>query len=56
MTSDLKAALEHALPDLRGTLAAGQPLSELTWFRVGGPAEVADVGQRNEVLQLLGAG
>jgi UDP-N-acetylmuramate dehydrogenase len=40
MTSDLKAALGHALPDLRGTLAAGQPLSELTWFRVGGPAEV----------------
>ena len=40
MTSDLKAALEHALPDLRGTLAAGQPLSELTWFRVGGPAQV----------------
>jgi UDP-N-acetylmuramate dehydrogenase len=40
MTSDLKAALEHALPDLRGTLAAGQTLSELTWFRVGGPAEV----------------
>ena len=40
MTSDLKATLEHTLPDLRGTLAAGQSLSELTWFRVGGPAEV----------------
>ncbi len=40
MAGDLKAALECALPDLRGTLAAGQSLSELTWFRVGGPAEV----------------
>lgn len=40
MTTDLKAALERGLPDLRGTLTADQPLRELTWFRVGGPAEV----------------
>ena len=39
MTTDLKAALERELPDLRGTLTADQPLRELTWFRVGGPAE-----------------
>jgi UDP-N-acetylmuramate dehydrogenase len=40
MAQDLKSNLERALPELRGTLAAGQQLSELTWFRVGGPAEV----------------
>src|SRR5580698_277432 len=28
------------MPDLRGRLTANQRLSELTWFRVGGPAQV----------------
>jgi len=28
------------MPDLRGRLLANQPLSDMTWFRVGGPAEV----------------
>jgi UDP-N-acetylmuramate dehydrogenase len=32
--------LKVALPDLRGRLSAGSRLSEITWFRVGGPAEV----------------
>jgi UDP-N-acetylmuramate dehydrogenase len=36
ITSDLKAAM----PALRGRLLANQPLAELTWFRVGGPAQV----------------
>jgi UDP-N-acetylmuramate dehydrogenase len=36
ITSDLKAAMPH----LRGRLLANQPLAELTWFRVGGPAQV----------------
>jgi UDP-N-acetylmuramate dehydrogenase len=27
------------MPQARGTLSAGRPLSELTWLRVGGPAE-----------------
>ena len=27
------------LPGLRGRLLADQPLAELTWFRVGGPAQ-----------------
>jgi UDP-N-acetylmuramate dehydrogenase len=36
ITSDLKARM----PDLRGRLIANQPLAELTWFRVGGPAQV----------------
>jgi UDP-N-acetylmuramate dehydrogenase len=35
ITSDLKAAM----PDLRGRLLANQSLAELTWFRVGGPAQ-----------------
>ncbi len=28
------------MPDLRGRLAANQPLAPFTWFRVGGPAQV----------------
>jgi UDP-N-acetylmuramate dehydrogenase len=28
------------MPDLRGRLTANQQLSELTWFRVGGPAQI----------------
>ena len=27
------------MPDLRGRLLPNQPLAELTWFRVGGPAQ-----------------
>src|SRR3978361_246827 len=29
-----------AMPELRGRLLANQSLAELTWFRVGGPAQV----------------
>jgi UDP-N-acetylmuramate dehydrogenase len=36
ITPDLKAAM----PELRGRLTANQSLSELTWFRVGGPAQM----------------
>jgi UDP-N-acetylmuramate dehydrogenase len=32
--------LKSMLPDLRGRLLPSQPLAELTWFRVGGPAQV----------------
>jgi UDP-N-acetylmuramate dehydrogenase len=32
--------LKAALPDLRGRLAAGASLADITWFRVGGSAEV----------------
>lgn len=31
--------LRQALPDLRGRIAAGARLADVTWFRVGGPAE-----------------
>jgi UDP-N-acetylmuramate dehydrogenase len=37
---DLVPALKKAMPDLRGRLLTNQPLAELTWFRVGGPAQV----------------
>jgi UDP-N-acetylmuramate dehydrogenase len=36
ITPDLKAAM----PRLRGRLLANQSLAELTWFRVGGPAQL----------------
>jgi UDP-N-acetylmuramate dehydrogenase len=37
---DLAAELKARLPELRGRLMSNQPLAELTWFRVGGPAQV----------------
>jgi UDP-N-acetylmuramate dehydrogenase len=37
---DLVADLKAALPDLRGRLTANQTLADITWFRVGGPAQV----------------
>jgi UDP-N-acetylmuramate dehydrogenase len=37
---DITPALRGAVPNLRGRLLANQPLSDLTWFRVGGPAQV----------------
>ncbi len=37
---DLTAHLTSRMPELRGRLLSNQPLAELTWFRVGGPAQV----------------
>jgi len=37
---DLVADLKARMPALRGRLIANQSLAELTWFRVGGPAQV----------------
>jgi UDP-N-acetylmuramate dehydrogenase len=33
-------AVKKSAPDLRGRLLANQSLAELTWFRVGGPAQL----------------
>ena len=37
---DITPELKSAMPRLRGRLLANQSLAELTWFRVGGPAQV----------------
>ena len=37
---DLVADLSSRMPELRGRLAANQTLADITWFRVGGPAQV----------------
>jgi UDP-N-acetylmuramate dehydrogenase len=36
---DIVPDLKSRLSDLRGRLLANQPLAEVTWFRVGGPAQ-----------------
>jgi UDP-N-acetylmuramate dehydrogenase len=36
---DIVPELTSRLPDLRGRLAANQTLADVTWFRVGGPAQ-----------------
>jgi len=40
MFADLIPQLKGKMPDLRGRLLANQPLAELTWFRVGGAAQL----------------
>ena len=37
---DMLSDLESRMPALRGRLLANQSLAELTWFRVGGPAQI----------------
>jgi UDP-N-acetylmuramate dehydrogenase len=37
---DIVPELKSRMPELRGRLLANQSLAELTWFRVGGPAQV----------------
>jgi UDP-N-acetylmuramate dehydrogenase len=37
---DLTAELRAALPELRGRLEANHSMRDITWFRVGGPAQV----------------
>ncbi len=37
---DLTADLKAKLPELKGRLSANVPLADITWFRVGGPAQV----------------
>lgn len=37
---DIIPELRTALPDLRGRLTANASLADITWFRVGGPAQV----------------
>ena len=38
--SGLLVEIQQATPNLRGRLSAGVVLADVTWFRVGGPAEV----------------
>ncbi|WP_438278520.1 UDP-N-acetylmuramate dehydrogenase [Nitrobacter sp.] len=37
---DITARLKSQMPELRGRMLANEPLAPLTWFRVGGPAQV----------------
>ena len=37
---DITPELKARMPELRGRLIANQSLAEVTWFRVGGPAQV----------------
>jgi UDP-N-acetylmuramate dehydrogenase len=37
---DIAPDLKSTMPELRGRLLSNQPIADLTWFRVGGPAQV----------------
>ncbi len=39
MFPDLVSELKSAMPELKGRLLANQRLADITWFRVGGPAQ-----------------
>ncbi len=38
--ADLTGEIKARAPELRGRLTANAPMSEITWFRVGGPAQM----------------
>ena len=40
MFADITADLSGIMPDLRGRLTANATLADITWFRVGGPAQI----------------
>jgi UDP-N-acetylmuramate dehydrogenase len=50
---DLVPDLRARMPGLRGRLIANQPLAELTWFRVGGPAQALFSPQDEQDLATL---
>ena len=54
---DLTPKLQALMPDLRGRIAANAPLAPITWFRVGGPAQIlftpADEGDLAYFLKRL---
>jgi UDP-N-acetylmuramate dehydrogenase len=51
---DIVPELREAMPDLRGRLLGNEPLAPLTWFRVGGPAQVLFMPEdENDLAYLL---
>jgi UDP-N-acetylmuramate dehydrogenase len=50
---DLVGALRSKMPALRGRLLPNQSVAELTWFRVGGPAQVLFMPEDEEDLSHL---
>lgn len=53
---DLVPALKAQIGELRGRLMANQPLADLTWFRVGGPAQVMFIPEDEADLACFLAG
>jgi UDP-N-acetylmuramate dehydrogenase len=47
---DISADLRGRMPNLRGHLLANRSLAELTWFRVGGPAQVLFIPDEEDDL------
>ena len=53
---DITPEIRAAAPGLRGRLIANQPMADLTWFRVGGPAQVLfSPADEEDIAALLAA-
>jgi UDP-N-acetylmuramate dehydrogenase len=50
---DIRAVVQSKVPALRGRLLSNQSLAELTWFRVGGPAQVLFMPEDDQDLAYL---
>ena len=50
---DIAADLRSTMPALRGRILPNQSLAELTWFRVGGPAQILFMPEDAEDLSYL---
>lgn len=50
---DIRDAVAAAIPGLKGRLSSNQPLADLTWLRVGGPAQLLYTPSSVEDLALF---
>jgi len=50
---DIVSDLRARVPSLRGRLLPNQPLADLTWFRVGGPAQVLFIPEDEDDLAYM---
>ncbi len=50
---DLAAELPGLMPKLRGRLIANQPMADITWFRVGGPATLFSPADEEDLCYFL---
>ena len=56
MTKPVETSLIDRLPPVRGRYRENAPLATITWFRVGGPAEVMfRPADRDDLVAFLGA-
>lgn len=53
MFDDITSDLRALMPELRGRLIANASLADITWFRVGGPAQIFSRRPTKRILPIF---